>query len=222
MASRKIPLVTGEIYHVYNRSIARQQIFLSQRHYHRMTELIQFYIFTKPTLRFSYYNRLAIDQRKDFFAKLQMQPQHVQIYAHALMPNHFHFLLKQTSDAGISKFLGNLQNSYAKYLNLKQKRTGSVFQEMFKAVRIETDEHLLHVTRYILLNPYTGYVIKDLGDLEMYPWTSFPDYMGSRSSYITTEFIQSFFKSPEKLKQFILDQAAYQRELDQIKHLILE
>lgn len=223
MATRKTPLVTGEIYHIFNRSIARQPIFTTQLHYQRMIELIQFYIFQKPPIRFSYYNRLQMKQKNNFFENLVKNHKHqVEIYAYCIMPNHLHFLLKQTEENGISKFLSNIQNSYAKYHNTKHDRSGSLFQELFKGVHIETDEQLLHVMRYIILNPYTGHMVKELSDLERYQWTSFPEYMGKRKSFVNTEMISGLFRSTEKLKQFIFNQADYQKMLDKIKHLILE
>ena len=95
---------------------------------------------------------------------------------------------------------------------------------MFKAVRIETDEQLLHVSRYIHLNPSTAYIVEPekLGD---YRWSSYLIYLNEDSmdhSFVNPEIILSFFKNRADYKKFVLDQAVYQRELDKIKHLIFE
>jgi len=138
------------------------------------------------------------------------------------MPNHVHFLMKELEKNGISRFMSNFQNSYAKYLNLKTNRTGSLFQSMFKAVRIESDEQLIHVCRYIHLNPLTSYVIRDVDGLERYPWSSYPEYFKGISDLIDTNLISDFFPSKKEFRKFTLDQVDYQRQLDKIKHLSLE
>lgn len=220
MSYRRTPIITGEIYHAFNRSIARQPIFLNVRSYSRALELINFYSYVQPRLRFSHYNRLPLKEKADFLDDLKNNVRkQIQLFAFCLMPNHVHFLMQEMEKNGISRFMSNFQNSYAKYLNLKTDRTGSLFQSMFKAVRIESDEQLIHVCRYIHLNPLTSYVIKDVSDLENYPWSSYPEYFKKSSDLIDTTLISSFFPSKKKFKKFTLDQIDYQRELDKIKHL---
>lgn len=224
MPYRRTLIITGEIYHVFNRSIAHQQIFLNQRDNQRMMELISFYIYKRPPLRFSHFVRLPPEQRVTFINKLKNnQKKQIQILALCIMPNHLHFLLKEVEDHGIATFMRNLQNSYAKYFNTKNKRTGALFQSMFKVVRIEADEQLLHVARYIHLNPITSYIIRHTHDLRNYLWSSYGNYIGlHKSDMISTEQILSFFSSVEKFKDFTVNQVDYQRRLEQIKHLVLE
>lgn len=94
---------------------------------------------------------------------------------------------------------------------------------MFKAVRIETDEQLIHVGRYIHLNPLTAYVVRDFENLDKYKWSSYSTYMGKlKSEMIDSSKILSYFSSIDKFIEFTKDQVTYQRELDQIKHLLLE
>lgn len=224
MTIRKVPIVVGEIYHVFNRSIARQPIFNSVTDYQRALDVFSFYSFFEPPLRFSHYARLPKSQKTNFMDRLIGSNQNqVEILAFCLMPNHVHFLIKEIREKGISTFMSNFQNSYAKYFNLKTNRSGSLFQTMFKAVRIETDEQLLHVARYIHLNPITAYILKNIEDLMNYPWSSFPVYTGKQTSYVlNTNTILGYFPSIDKFIEFTKDQIEYQRELDKIKHLILE
>ncbi len=223
MTYRRTPIITGEIYHVFNRSIARQPIFIGNRDYHRVLAVIEFYRFTKPSLRFSHYNRLYLDQKIKFLSSLKTGLKEVSIFGFCLMPNHLHFLLREENDKGITHFMSDIQNSYAKYFNIKTERTGALFQSMFKAVRIETDEQLLHVLRYIHLNPLTSYVIKEEKKLDTYPWSSYIDYIGKRkNSIVNISFIKKFFPSTEHFINFTFDQLSYQRKLEKIKHLILE
>ncbi len=223
MSYRRTPIVTGEIYHTFNRSIARQPIFLNVRSYSRALGLINFYSYVQPRLRFSHYNRLPLKEKANFLEDLKINGRkQIKLLAFCLMPNHVHFLMKELEKNGISRFMSNFQNSYAKYLNLKTDRTGSLFQSMFKAVRIESDEQLIHVCRYIHLNPLTSYVIKDTDDLERYQWSSYPEYFKRTSDLIDIDLISEFFPSKKAFKRFTLDQVDYQRELDKVKHLSFE
>lgn len=146
----------------------------------------------------------------------------VSIICFCLMPNHFHLLVRQKEENGISKFLSQFQNSFTKYFNTRIKREGHIFLGQFKAVRIETDEQLLHVSRYIHLNPYSSFVVKEFNDLLSYQWSSLLQYMKKDKGFVSPDIILSEFKKPQNYYKFISDQADYQRELEAIKHLVLE
>lgn len=221
MPQRKILLVNNEFYHIFNRSINKEPIFVKQRDCQRSLKTISYYMFKNPPIRLSYF--LALGQEKRFEITKTFYSKIVDVVSFALMPNHFHFLLKQNEDKGISKFLALFENSYTRYFNTKNNRQGHVFQGQFKAVRIEDDDQLLHVNRYIHLNPYSSYVVKTLADLESYPYSSFPEFLNSLPSKIyNKEIILDHFPAISKYKEFVFDQANYQRKLEEIKHLILE
>lgn len=224
MPGRKIPLVTNHIYHALNRGIASQPIFLTKRNYQRMLEVIWYYQNQNPPLSYSHLIRLPIKQKTEILKKLEKTKKFlVEIISLCLMPNHFHLLLKQTQKNGISIFMSNFTNSYTRYFNTKNKRTGPLFQGKFKAVMVETDEQLLHLSRYIHLNPYTSYVVKSLEDIEHYPYSSLPVYLGhSKANLFQKKIILNQFKNVESYKKFVLDQAKYQRKLEHIKHLLME
>lgn len=224
MPYRKTPLVVNQLYHIFNRSIARQPIFKTARDYQRMMQIIDYYRYPKPPLRFSFFNRLSLDKKEAFMKKLTTtKTPMLEIISYSLMPNHFHFLLRPLVAKGISDFVRNIQHSYSKYFNVKNDRSGSLFQGMFKAVLIETENQLVHVIRYIDLNPVTAHFI-EIDELENYQWVSFSDHVGksSRFSFVSTQYIMEHFKSGLNYKKFVFDQADYQRELGRIKHLILE
>ncbi|MBI4038195.1 transposase [Candidatus Daviesbacteria bacterium] len=222
MAYRKTPVVNGEIYHVYNRSNGQQEIFLSAKDYQRAMEVFRFYLFGKPSLRFSFYNRLPKDQKPKYLEGLYLGKPIVDIIGFCLMPNHFHFLLKGLEGKGINQFISNFQNSYAKYFNIKMTRTGSLFQQNFRAVRIESDEQLIHVSRYIHLNPITAFLVRTMEELEHYQWSSYPDYIQRGKTYIKKGVVLDHFRSIADYKQFMANQIDYQRKLDRIKHLLME
>lgn len=224
MTHRKTKIVPGQIYHVFNRSVAQIPIFLSEKNYLRFTEIIDYYRFFSLPFRFSHYNRLENEARKSLLKELyQKEKALIEIYSFCFMPNHFHFLLKELVENGTRKFISNIQNSYAKYFNTKNERSGSLFQEMFRAVRIESDEQFIHVARYIHLNPYSAFILNSPNLIKTFSWSSFGDYMGThRHPFVNRSFLSSFFKSSFDLEKFTLDQAEYQRNLEKIKHLILE
>lgn len=223
MPGRTTPLVTDEIYHVFNRGNNRQPTFSVKSDYKRAVQTIRFYRFKYLPIRLSKFLFLDTQKQNEITESLDKENETlIQILSYCLMPNHYHFLLKQTEDKGISKFISNFQNSYTRYFNTKHERDGSIFLGQFKAVRIETEEQLVHVSRYIHLNPHSGYVIKNLTQLETYDWSSFSNFLTDNESFVEKELVLSFFKNKEKYKEFVFDQADYQRKLKEIEHLILE
>lgn len=215
MPYRTVPCVTSETYHVFNRSIAGQTIFLKSKDYQRMYDLLNFYRFSSLNDSFSHYNRLPTDVKEIYLSKVKASNAPlVSISAFSLMPTHFHLAIRQEQSGGISTFMSRVQNGYAKYFNIKRKRFGALFQAMYKAVRFESEEQCLHTIRYIHINQMTAGIITRSTELEHYLWTSFTDYMGNRKdSVIDTSFIWGQFKTIESFSKFTLDQVDYQRTL---------
>lgn len=221
MATYKIILATGEFYHIFNKTVASEDIFKSRYNLNRALELVDFYRF-KPSLSFSNFKSLPQEERKKTLEQIYSLVSLVEIFTFAFMPNHYHFLLRQLEDGGINFFISNFQNALAKFYNLKFKRKGSLFCHSFERVRVESDEQFIHLSRYIHLNPVTAYLIK-MEELENQLGTSFMDYMGKRSlPFVSKEVLMSHFKNPEKYRQFVEDQEDYQKELQRIKNLISE
>lgn len=135
------------------------------------------------------------------------------------MPNHYHFLVRQLREGGIQEFIAKISNSYTKYFNTKNKRVGPLFQGTFKAVSIENDEQLIHVSRYIHLNPVVANLVKKA---ELFPYSSFSHYLGSNNLLINSAPVMELFKDAEDYTRFIEDHQDYAMELERIKHLLLE
>ncbi|MBN1262974.1 MAG: transposase [Candidatus Pacebacteria bacterium] len=147
----------------------------------------------------------------------------VEIVAYCLMPNHFHLLVKQAKDRGIRNFITKSCNSYSHYFSTKYKRKGPLFEGRFKAIRVETEEQLIHLSRYIHLNPYSSYLVKNFKKLAAYPFSSLPEYLNNiKDPICQKEIVLSYFSGFEDYKKFVFRQAEYQRELGKIKHLALE
>ncbi|MDA3792322.1 MAG: transposase, partial [Elusimicrobia bacterium] len=121
-----------------------------------------------------------------------IKEEYVEIVAFALMPNHYHIILKQIADNGISKYMHKLGTGYTMYFNKKNKRSGSLFEGRFKAKAITNDEYLVHLSRYIHLNPvslkepdWKDCGINDKNKikkyLEKYRWSSYCNYINSNN-----------------------------------------
>ena len=132
-------------------------------------------------------------------------------------------MLRQNTNCGIANYMSKVQNSYTRYFNVRHQRRGQLFLNQFKAVLIENDVQLHHVVRYIHLNPFTSFVVKNMDQLNAYPYSSLPEYLSKSHGQICDKTIalRSFLK-PENYLEYLSDQADYQRSLDIIKHLLNE
>jgi len=213
MPSRIFPFVNGHFYHIYNRGVEKRRIFERNWDYSRFIKTITYYQLLGPKPRFSKFSPNSI-------IKPDSNKKIVDIICYCLMPNHFHLLIRQLKDGGITEFISKLSNSYTKYYNIKYRRVGPLLQGEFKAVLIESDEQLIHVSRYIHLNPIASLLVKDLKD---YRWSSYPEYVGLvKDGFCAKEEILNFFKSPEDYKEFVLERVEYAQKLELIKHQLLE
>lgn len=214
MSRRKILFATGEIYHVFNHSVAGIPIFKGARESEIFLEAIKFYLQPKPPTKFSIYRK----SRPSF--PINLDQKLVTIINYCLMPNHFHLTLRQEMESGIKQFLHRISNSFAHYYCIKYKKRGHVFEDKFKAVRVETEEQLIHLSRYIHLNPVTSYLVEKPED---YPYSSYAVYLGLKESdIIDPSLILKNFSSKRKYHEFTMAQKDYQRTLNEIKHLVFE
>lgn len=227
MPTRITPLITGEYYHVINRGIAHQPTFLDKRDYKQMILGLSYYRYTVPPVRLSLFKTLSLKDRDYLWKELQNKNEKlVEIIAFALMPNHFHLLLRQEVENGISTYMRRLTNSYTRFFNTKSVRNGPIFQGVFKAVHVSTDDQLLHVSRYIHLNPVVSYVIYEK-DMWSYPFTSLPEYLGYPDIVLPAPILLQFsskdeYKTKDEYKRFVSDQVEYGKSLEEIKHLAIE
>lgn len=220
--NRKIIFANGEYYHVFNRGVEKRLTFTGKYEFLRAIDAINFYRFGNLPFRYSKYLALNQEKRVDFLKSLNEVELQVEIIAFCLMGNHFHLLVKQLKDEGIVKFMAKFTNSYTKYFNTKHNRVGPLFQGVFKAVRIEDDEQLLHLSRYIHLNPIAGFIVKP-EELKSYKWSSYPEYLGIINARTTNiKDVLSFFKSTDEYEDFVLDQADYSMKLKTIEHLAID
>jgi putative transposase len=218
---RKVIFSDNEFYHIFNKTISKEIIFDDKRSLGRALNLIDYYRY-RPRISFSKFQELNPDAQVREWNTIASSVPLVNIHAFGLMPNHFHFLLEQTTQNGIKFFISNFQNSFAKYFNKRKDREGGLFKSRFKGVWLNTIEEVLHESRYIHLNPVTSYLL-EIERLDTYPYTSFSTYMGRLNyGFVTTDLLSSHFKSREDHRKFVYDRADYQRTLGELKHLALE
>ena len=220
---RKVELITGEHYHILTRSIAKFTVFRNDDDYQRMLRTFQYYQIISSQLSLSQFLLSKPVQEHGFssiFDCLARQSEkRVEIIAFCLMPTHLHLILKQLKTNGISTFMSQLANSYTKYFNTKFKRIGSLLQGTFKSVRVETDEQLIHVSRYIHINPVVAGIASKP---EHYQWSSYTEYASDLSGYCSTNLILNYFPSRKNYCKFVEDQIDYGKSLETIKHQLLE
>ncbi|MBI3999853.1 MAG: transposase [Candidatus Omnitrophica bacterium] len=219
---RLVELKTNEYYHVFNKSIAKFVIFNSDDEYQRMVRTLLYYQTAKRGCSLSDFLRLNKANKNKLDALLSSTPKEqtswIKIIAFCLMPTHIHLLLRQNLENGISIFMSNALNSYACYFNKKHKREGPLWTGRFKAVHIETDDQLWHVSRYIHLNPTTANLVKRP---ELWKYSSYPRYIKTERSKFSLPTTSVFDCTPKEYQKFVENQISYQKQLTIIQHLTL-
>ena len=205
-------IVTNEIYHVYSKSIAEYAILNNDFEYSRIREVIEYYRIEKPFASFSRFKERNMKVKQFDTKRL------VQIICYCIMPTHIHLVLKQLKNKGISIFMSNVLNSYSRYFNIKHNRKGPLWESSFKKVLVENDAQLIHLTRYIHLNPVTAYIVNKPEDWQ---WSSYKEYISSNKDSIC-KYDDVLNIKPAIYKEFVEDRISYQRELARIKNIMLE
>ena len=222
MSYRKNPLVTGEIYHIFTKSIAGFKIFNNHGEFLRMKELLIYYQYNNPGIRFSWLTGEVkgkeCNEGENKF--LKNDERIVQIIAYCIMPTHLHIILKQLKALGISSFMNKVLNSYSRYFNTKHKRRGPLWESRFKNVLVENDEQLLHLTRYIHLNPSTSFLVTEPED---WLFSSYGEYIGKTKESENICLHRNFITiDPFSYKKFVNTRIDYQRDLAILKNLLFE
>jgi REP element-mobilizing transposase RayT len=144
-------LAPGEWLHCYNRGVDKRRVFNTQADYERFLLLTYLSKYENPAhvanFRDKSLHEILLD--KD----LNLGPQIVEIGAYSLMPNHLHFLLKETKGGGIARFMQKVFTGYTMYFNLKNDRMGALFAGTYKSRHVSVDRYLKHLVSYIHLNP---------------------------------------------------------------------
>jgi len=187
-------------YHIYSRGVNKNPIFVDEVDYRFFLYLLKLYLMNPQNT-----TKLIKQESKKFMRIPKNYYQKLIIICYCLMPNHIHLLVKQTEKMIMAEFMKAMMTKYVMYFNRKYKRTGHLFESRYKAAIIDSDPYLLHLTRYIHLNP------QDLNSEEVKfskTWSSFKDYPYSSYQWylkkVKTEWFDSsciliFFKNKSKI-----------------------
>ena len=219
MTKRAVELVEGKIYHIFSKSIAGFKIFRTISEYERMRNAIRYYKTEDPPIRSAMF--LEIKNKEKFHRRHHLAERKlVEIVAYCFMPSHIHLVLKQIKRDGISIFMGNALNSYSRYFNVKTKRKGPLWESRFKNVIVKTDEQLLHLTRYIHLNPVAAHLVRYP---EEWRFSSYSEYVAKLSEeQKLCNYSDILDIRPDRYRKFVHSQIDYQRKLARFKHLFLD
>lgn len=221
MPGRDISFTNSGVYHIFNKSVEGKKIFDNQRYAQIFLKIAWYYRSTNARIRFSSLKKIGLDTREEIEASVK-QPStfKVNILAYCLMPNHFHILIEQKNEQGVSKFTSDLLNSFTRYYNIANKRIGPIFLPRFKAVPVIHGDQLIHVSRYIHLNPYSSKIIKEKELLGLYKYSSYSHYVsGTANPLVENKRVMELFNfDKDRYKKFVLDHAQHQQMLEAIKH----
>jgi putative transposase len=218
---RKFIFSFNENYHIYNRGVEKRAIFLDVSDYHRFILLLKIA---------NDKSRVDLRERKkllDLGVKINDQRDTlVDIGAWCLMPNHFHLLLHEKIDGGVSKFMSKLLTGYTMYFNRKYQRKGCLFENTFQAEYLDTDNYLKYIFSYIHLNPvklidplWKDNGLKDLvvakDFLDKYSYSSYSDYMGKNreeNEILKKEAFPEYFLNIENFESNLLDWLTFTKD----------
>lgn len=210
--------IEGGIYHVYNRGALKQDIFLDDLDFRVFLALLKYYLSPPPVNL----NLNTVHPFQSIAGVDVVRPrllanifEEINLLCFCLMPNHFHLIIKQITLNGMQKLMRRLSTAYAMYFNKRYERSGYVFQGVYKAVLVDTDEYLLHLSRYIHLNPseLTGTV-----PVSEYLYSSYAYYLGRKSAvWLKPELILEYFL-PAKRTLNYSKYASYQSFVDDYKN----
>ena len=215
---RKDALVNGQVYHIISRSIAGYRIFSDDNCFSRMLNAIRFYNFPGTKISYSKFLLQSPKSQTELLESLQ-ESQCSNIVSYVLMPTHIHLTLQQLIEGGISKSMNNMLNSYSRYFNIRFKRKGPLWETRFKSILVESDEQLLHLTRYQHLNPTSAGLVDKT---EEWKWSSYNEYINNNDANRICNFTDLLDIDPKEYQKFVNDRVAYQKEISKIKHLLSE
>lgn len=211
---RKEQFVNGNFYHIYNRGVDKRTLFLEQRDYARF--FMALYLLNDANVHDYDLSQINLRGLASYGKKRNCL---VDIIHWALLPNHFHLLLRQRSDNGITAFMQKVGTSFSMYFNKKHERTGRLFEGTFKAKYVARDDYLSHLSAYISLNPL-GLRWSDWKEqgiprenfekarqyLLSYHWSSYCDYFGENA---VPDFV-----SKSVFNDMVGDQEEYEKLVD--------
>lgn len=212
----------GETYHCYTRGIEKRRVFEGVRDYERFLQALYLCNDTKPMRRYE-----MEGNTHENILKTQRTEPLVSIIAYCLMQNHFHVLLREVKQGGITAFMRKLGTAYTMYFNVKNQRVGNLFVKPFRSKMVSNTGYHLHIPHYIHLNPaeifepqwkegrvHTIHALEE--KLRTYAYSSFPEYCGEvrpETVILDMPAIKEWEEKPLSSSELIRDAAEYYAEL---------
>ncbi len=218
MSLRKIGFQIDEFYHLYNRGNDKRKIFLTDNDYRRFICSLYAANSSEP---------IHLSDLRQWSKQIWEQKRKktlVDIGAYCLMPNHFHLLVREKGERGITTFMQKLLTSYSSYFNLKHGRTGKLFEGYFKATHVDNDPHLNYLYAYIHLNPvkitnpdgWPNKIVRNATAakifLDGYHYSSYQDYLGRQRQekvILNPAAFPNYFDDKINFKRFLADWMKY-------------
>lgn len=201
---RRSVFAEGEYYHIYNRGVEKRAIFLNDRDRWRFLTLL---LLLQGEVLVPKISRIVSDVQhwrldSDIFKEV-LASREVELVCFCLMGNHYHLILSEIKEGGISRYMMRLGDSYTKYFNIIHERKGHLFESKFQSIHIDENNYLRHLSAYIHLNPRD---LKSWGGREHeYPWSSFRSYCGDGrlGDFINPSIIIDQFRNTDEYVQFV-------------------
>lgn len=212
---RRVEFINNEYYHVFNRGVDKRTIFADKRDMDRFYQSMTEFNTLEP-IGSIYENSFRKDQLGNFVSKLRTKKL-VKFICYCLNPNHYHFMISPIVDNGIAKFMHRIGVGYSKYFNEKYKRSGSLFQGVFKAIHIDSNEYLLHLSAYINLNNKAHSLGNEVSKSSWKEYTS-----EGQESFCNKKIILGQFKNSSEYKKFAEDSLVDIKQRKDMKKLLLE
>jgi putative transposase len=224
--SRNVSFAPGEFYHLYNRGTEKRNIFSGRSDYERFLALLYF---SNSTTSVHISNQQQNNQGRtliELFTDVERGTPLVDLIAYCLMPNHFHLVVREIKDGGVSRFMQKVVTGYTMYFNIRYERSGALFQGKFKARHIRNDNYLKYIMAYVHLNPIKLFDAKwkeqgmrdqrrakvYLGD---YRYSSYLDYMGEKrvqNIVLNQHALPEYFETPKSFKEYVTDWMQYKNK----------
>ena len=214
MGYRYDDLSPDEVYHVFSRGVEKRKIFLDHTDRQRFLSLLIYCLPRGPSRGF------AVSKRCKTENKLTAEGNGlVDLLCYCLMDNHIHLLIRENIEGGTSLYMQRLLTSYSRYFNVRRDRSGSLFIHPFKAVLVEQDKQLLHVSRYIHLNPYVARMVEGIYEFE---WSSLGEYASINCKRTCHRALINDIMSMREYRSFVEDEAGYARSITDLEHLLID
>ena len=189
MPSARPDYLADHYYHLYNRGAHRLSLFREPDNY-----------------------LFVLRKAKHYCGMLALAP-----IAYCLMPNHYHFLIRQDGEQKAGLLPQRVFNSYSKAYNKRYEHSGTLFEGNYRVVQVETDAHLLHLCRYIHANPVTHGVVEDVAD---WPYSNYLEWVGERTgTLVDRDFVRTHFSCAQVYRDYVAEYIATRQRPEALEYL---